>query len=162
MILLVTSSKRGAECAGILETAMAESVQVADNVRKAVGLLRNGEYTAIVLDDPMVETEPEPLDTLLNNAGMAVTVYVNMGITSADRLVREVKNAMRRHEESRLVAIRSAEGLLRSEIRDAITGILLSTELALKAPDLPIEAEEKLRCVCHLATQIRSRLETVQ
>lgn len=161
MILIVTSSKSATEAANLLESAMSESVQLADSVRKAVSLLRNNEYTAIVLDEPMVETEPEPLDSLLNNAGMAVPVFLNFAITSADRMIREVKNAMRRHEESRLVAIRAAESLLRSEIRDAVTGILLSTELALKS-DLPAEAEQKLKSVCHLATQIRARLETVQ
>ncbi len=43
MILLVTCSKRGAECAGMLETALAESVQVCENVRKAAILTRSNE-----------------------------------------------------------------------------------------------------------------------
>jgi hypothetical protein len=162
MILLVTSAKAAVDCAKILEAALREGVEVADNVKKAASLARNNDYTALVLDDPMVETEQEALDTLLHNAGMAVPVYVNLAICSADRMVREVKSALRRHEEARLVAIRAAESLLRSEIRDAVTGILLSTELALKTPELPMEAEAKMKSVCHLATQIRSRLEAVQ
>lgn len=162
MILLVTSSKRGADCAAVLELALAESVQVAESVRRAASLARSSEFTALVLDDPMVESEPDALDTLLNNAGMAVPVYVNLSISSADRVQREVRSALRRHAEARLIAIRAAESLLRSEIRDAVTGILLSTELAMKTPELPVEAEEKLRSVRHLASQIRSRLETVQ
>jgi hypothetical protein len=162
MILLVTCSKRGVECAGVLETTMAESVKVSDSVRKAVPMVRANEYSALVLDDPMVESEPDALDTLLNNAGLAVPVYVNLSISNADRVQREVRSAMRRQAEARMVAIRAAESLLRSEIRDAVTGILLSTQLAMKAPSLPQEAEEKLRSVCHLASQIRSRLETVQ
>jgi hypothetical protein len=162
MILLVTCSKRGAECAGILEAALAESVQLADSVRKAASLARSNEYSALVLDDPMVESELDALDTLLANANLAVPVYVNLSISNSDRVQREVKSAMRRHAEARMVAVRAAESLLRSEIRDAVTGILLSTELAMKTPDLPEEAGEKLRSVCHLASQIRSRLETVQ
>jgi len=162
MILMVTCSKRGADSVAILEAALHEQVQVCESVRKAASLARNNDYTALVLDDPMVESEPEALETLLNNAGMAVPVYVNLSISNAERVTREVRSALRRHGEARLVAIRAAESLLRSEIRDAITGILLSTELALKTPELPEEAEEKMRSVCHLATQIRSRLETVQ
>jgi hypothetical protein len=162
MILMVTSAKAGQEWAAILESALSESVELAESVRKAASLARNNDYTAVVLDDPMVETELEALDTLLHNSGMAVPVYVNMAICSADRMVREVKSALRRHNEARLVAIRAAESLLRSEIRDAITGILLSSELALKVPELPYDAEEKLKSVCHLASQIRSRLEVVQ
>jgi hypothetical protein len=58
--------------------------------------------------------------------------------------------------------MRAAESLLRSELRGAVTGILLSTELVLDSQELPFEAEEKLKLVCQLATQIRGRLETVQ
>jgi hypothetical protein len=50
---------------------------------------------------------------------------------------------------------------LRSEIRDAVTGILLSTELAMRTPEVPAEAIEKLASVCQLASNIRSRLESV-
>jgi hypothetical protein len=162
MILMVTGAKAGQECARVLEGALSETVELAESVRKAASLARNNDYTAIVLDDPMVETEMEALDSLLHNTGMAVPVYVNMAICSADRMVREVKSALRRHNEARLVAIRAAESLLRSEIRDAVTGILLSSELALKVPELPYDAEEKLKSVCILASQIRSRLELVQ
>jgi hypothetical protein len=162
MILMVTGAKAGAACAKVLEGALSESVELAESVRKASSMARNNDYTAIVLDDPMVETELDALDTLLQNTGMGVPVYVNLAICSADRMVREVKNALRRHDEARMVAIRAAESLLRSEIRDAVTGILLTTELALKIPELPVDAEEKMKSVCHLASQIRSRLELVQ
>jgi len=60
-----------------------------------------------------------------------------------------------------MIAIRAAESQLRSEIRDAVTGILLSTELAMRTPELPAEAIEKLASVCQLANGIRSRLESV-
>lgn len=162
MILMVTGAIAGATGAKILEDALGETVEVVESARKAASMVRNNDYTAIVLDDPMVETDSEALDSVLHNAGMAVPVYVNLAICGAERLVREVKSALRRNEEARLVAIRAAESLLRSEIRDAVTGILLSTELAMKVPELPVEAEQKMRSVCHLATQIRSRLELVQ
>src|SRR4051812_48293603 len=162
MILMVTGAKAGKECARILEAALSETVELAESVRKAASLARNNDYTAIVLDDPMVETELDAMDALMHNTGMAVPVYVNLAICSADRMTREVKSAMRRNNEAKMVAIRAAESLLRSEIRDAVTGILLSSELALKVPELPYDAEEKLKSVCNLASQIRSRLELVQ
>ena len=162
MNLLVTSSKRGAECAKVLEQSVAEPVAVADSFRRATALLRQGEFSAVVLDEGLVDADPDGLDTLLNNSGTAVPVYVNLAICNAARVVREVRSALQRHEESRVIAMRAAESLLRSELRGAVTGILLSTELALKSEDLPMDAEAKLKTVCHLASQIRSRLETIQ
>jgi DNA-binding NtrC family response regulator len=161
MILLVTSSHRRAECGQSLEQAAGESVEVCESVRKAVSMLRNNEYSAVIMDDPMVETEGEALESLLNHLGLAVPVYVNLAVSNAERIVRELRMAMRRNRESRLIAIRAAESQLRSEIRDAVTGILLSTQLAMQTPEMPPDAVEKLTSVCQLASNIRNRLESV-
>jgi arsenate reductase-like glutaredoxin family protein len=161
MILLVTSSNRRVECGTALEQAIGESVEVCETVRKAISMLRNNEYSAVVMDDPMVEVEAEALESLLNNIGLAVPVYVNLAISNAERIARELRQAMRRNRESRMIAVRAAESQLRSEIRDAITGILLSTELAMRTPEMPVDALEKLTSVCQLASNIRSRLESV-
>jgi hypothetical protein len=161
MILLVTSSNRRVECGTALEQAIGESVEVCETVRKAISMLRNNEYSAVVMDDPMVEVETEALESLLNNIGLAVPVYVNLAVSNAERIARELRQAMRRNRESRMIAVRAAESQLRSEIRDAITGILLSTELAIRTPEMPVDAQEKLTSVCQLASNIRSRLESV-
>jgi len=161
MILLVTSSNRRLECGNALEQAVGETVEVCETVRKAASMLRNNEYSAVILDDPMVEVDGDALESLLNNMGLAIPVYVNLAISNAERITRELRLAMRRNRESRMIAIRAAESLLRSEIRDAVTGILLSTELAMRTPEMPPEAVEKLTSVCQLASSIRSRLESV-
>jgi hypothetical protein len=161
MILLVTSSNRRGECGQALEQSVGETVEVCETVRKAASMLRSNEYSAVILDDPMVEVDGDALESLLNNMGLAVPVYVNLAISNADRITRELRLAMRRNRESRLIAIRAAESQLRSEIRDAVTGILLSTELAMRTPEMPPEAVEKLTAVCQLASSIRSRLENV-
>jgi hypothetical protein len=124
-------------------------------------MLRNNEYSAVVLDEPMVEAEGEGLDSLLNHLGLAVPIYVNLAVSNAERVARELRLALRRNRESRLIAIRAAESLLSSEIRDAVTGILLSTQLAMRTPEMPPDAVEKLNSVCQLATHIRTRLESV-
>jgi hypothetical protein len=161
MILLVTSSNRRLECGAALEQAIGESVEVGETVRKAASMLRNNEYSSVILDDPMVEAEGEALESLLQNLGLAVPVYVNLAISNAQRIARELRLALRRNRESRVIAVRAAESQLRSEIRDAVTGILLSTQLAMQTPELPAEAMEKLTSVCQLASNIRSRLESV-
>ena len=161
MILLVTSSSRRVECGNALEQVAGESVEVCETVRKAAALLRSNEYSAVVMDDPMVENDGEALEALLNNLGLAVPVYVNLAVSNAERIMRELRMALRRNREARMIAIRAAESQLRSEIRDAVTGILLSTELAMRTPDMPSEAQDKLTSICQLASNIRSRLENV-
>jgi len=162
MILLVTASKCGIECVTVLEQQLAEKVQLADSLRRATSNLRNEEYSAVVLDDAMVDADPDAVDILLSTSGTAVPVYVNLALSNAARVAREVRLALRRHDEVRTIAMRAAESLLRSELRSAITGILLSTELVLKAEDLSFDCEEKLKTVCQLAAHIRGRLEAVQ
>lgn len=162
MILLITSSSRGPEYGVALENALGEEAEIANTTKRALAQLRNAEYSTIVIDEAFVESEPDAVDILLRHAGMAVPVYVNLAINSPQRVIRDVKVTLRRQEESRMIAIRAAESLLRTELRGAVTGILLSTELALNTPDLPLDAADKMRSVCQLASEIRSRLETVQ
>lgn len=162
MILLITSSTRGPEYAVALENAIGEEAEIANTTKQALSQLRNGEYSAMVVDEAFVESEVDAIDMLLRHAGMAVPVYVNLAISGPQRVIRDVKLTRRRQEEARVIAIRAAESLLRTELRGAVTGILLSTELALSTPDLPADAAEKMRSVCQLASEIRSRLETIQ
>ena len=162
MILLVTASKRGAECAAVLQQVLAEPVQLADNLRRATSILLNQEFGAVVLDDAMVDADPDAVDILLNTSGMAAPVYVNLALSNSARVAREVRLALRRRDGARAIAMRAAELLLRSQLRSAITGILLSTQLVLNSQKLPLAAEEKLKLVCQLASQIRGRLEAVQ
>jgi len=158
VILLVTASNRGSACAAMLEQVLSEPIQVASSLRGATALLRKQEYRAIVLDETLTMVNPEGLDRLLNVAAEAVPVYVNLAISNVERVTREVRHALRRQAELRTQAMHAAEALLRSELRDALTGILLSTELVLRSP-LPRDAEEKLQTVRQLASRIRARLE---
>jgi hypothetical protein len=160
MLLLVTPSNRAAECASAIQVSLGEKIETAPNTRRANALLRNGEFDAIILDEPVIENEPDGVDILLENAGIALPVYVSLAISSSERIVREVRLALRRYREERLVAMRSAATLLRTELRGAVAGILLSTELAMKVPSVPVEAQTKLQSVCQLAGEIRARLET--
>lgn len=162
MILMITASSRAGDYSSALAAAISEQVEVAGTTKRALTLLRNDDYSAVVLDEAVVESEPEAIDVLLQHAGMAAPIYVNLAISSSQRLVREVKTTLRRHEEAQLVAMRAAESMLRTELRGAVTGILLSAELALRSSSLPHDVVDKMRSVCQLASDIRTRLETIQ
>ena len=73
--------------------------------------------------------------------------------------MREVQAAQRRRNAERLTATRAVFSELRNELGNAVTGILISSELALAVPSLPVAAAAKIKCVHELAEGIREQLE---
>lgn len=158
MILLITSSPRAKECAAAIQETMGEPTGCAESVRSAIKQLRSGEYSALVVDQYLVECDPASTEVLLQHAGAALPVYVNLAISGIERVVRELKQAMRRNQKERDAAHREAELALRNELKDSVTALLLSCELALGVPQVPAAAQAKMRSACELAKTIRSRL----
>lgn len=158
MILLVTSAPKARDSLALLETATGERVQLAPTLRAAIRELRQQECSAAVIDEFLLETEPEEAEVALGALGSATAVFLNFAISGPDRLLRDVRVALRRRERERAMAHQEAEGLLRNELNEALTGILLLSQLALAVPSLPQAAEAKMRSVYQLAMSIRSRL----
>jgi hypothetical protein len=160
MMLLITASARGQECASELTRATRQETRVANSLRKALGLLRAQEFSAVVIDQIVVDAEPAAVDGVLQAADTAIPVFVNFALSRCERVVSDVRAALVRRERERMLAMRDAETRLRSELNGAVTGILLSSELALAQPSLPAAVEDKLKSVHQLASQLRSRLKT--
>jgi len=49
---------------------------------------------------------------------------------------------------------------MQSEMRETLTAMLLSCELAMSVPDVPPPAVEKIRAIDNLARELRLRLES--
>lgn len=161
MILVVTSSPRASECAAAIEKTTGERAQVCPSLKSAAKAIRHQECSALVLDQVLLEADPAAADVVLNDADTAIPVFVNLAITSSERLLADVRAALRRREKERVQATREAESLLRSQLSEALTGILLSSQLALAVPALPSAAQARMRSVYQLAMAIRHRLEPV-
>jgi CheY-like chemotaxis protein len=159
MLLLVTSSPRVGECAAAIEKATGESVHTASTLRRALRLMRGAEYDAIVVDQCLPDVETEGDELLPALSGAAVLVFANLALSGTERVVRDVRAALLRRGQEQRVAMQAAERILSSDIKDALTGILLSSQLALNEPALPPAAQAKLRSVWELAEQVRLRLE---
>ena len=160
MILLITASANGPEYAkALLATAHAKT-EVAPDIRTALNRLRENEYTAVVIDESMADASASQLEVVFKHLGTAVPVFVNLGISRKDRVVRDVVTALRRVEQEKSFARRSVEWELRSQLKGDLTGILLSAQQALDVPTLPSAAETKLKSVCELADRMRIRLST--
>jgi len=160
MILLVTPSERAFECATALTVSIGERVVVAEDLARATTLLRADCYLAVVLDQYVLEAEPYQSQTLMEHIGTAIPVQLNLAISGVERLVREVHAAIRRRQRDEARARQAVIAKLRSELNNTVTALLLSSELGLEAPDLPLAAAEKLETVHELVQKLRTQLDS--
>src|SRR5262252_6515573 len=145
MILLVTPNLRAEECASAL--------------RRATSLLRAESFLAVVLDQYLLETEPDETETIMEHLGTAIPLQVNLAIMGMDRLVREVRAGVHRRRREETIARHAAVRVLHSELNGTITALLLSCEMAMKTEGLPTQALEKLETAQKLVNELRSHLE---
>lgn len=159
MILLITSSARGQQCADSLQASTGEETHWAKNVQDAATHLREQTYLATVIDQFLLETEPEESEQMIEHMGTAFPVYVNFAVTGMDRLVREVRSALHRRKREESAARRAVSEQMRCDMRETLTALLLSCELAMSVPDVPVSALERIRSIDNLARELRLRLQ---
>lgn len=159
MILLVTPSERASECEAAVHAATGDQVMTAESLARATTLLRAHCYRLVVLDQHLLEAEPDEAGTMIEHLGTAITVPVNLAITGMDRLTREVRAATERRHREEMQARQAAIGMLRSDLNGTVTALLLSVELARETSGLPLGADEKLRSVHELVKGLRRQLE---
>lgn len=159
MILLVTTSSRAKECAAALEQGTGHKTHVATSVPQAVSKMEAAEYETLVIDQSLLESDFRALDTLLNHCGIAMPLHINLSLHGAERIVREVQVALRRGEQERLVASHSVERVLRNQLRNEVTAILLNSEMALRQQSITSDVAEKIKSVRQAAEKMRSQLQ---
>lgn len=158
MILLITPSSKAQECVHALQDATGEPAHVAASFRQAAVLLRAQEYSALVLDQNLLEAEPEESEVMLQHSATAIPVYVNFAISSTQRVIRDLRTALQRHKRESAAARNSAEQNLRNELKGNVTAMLLSCELALQIPELPPNVEAKMRSAYEQALNLKDKL----
>jgi len=159
MILLTTPSARGQQCAESLQIATGEEIHWAQSPQQAATRLREQTYTAAVIDQFLLETEPEEGEQMIEHLGTAFPVYINFAVTGMDRLVREVRSALHRRAREESVARRSVVAQMHSGMSETLTALLLSCELAMSVPDLPDHAVERIRDINKLLMELRIHLQ---
>jgi hypothetical protein len=158
MILLIPPSARGPECAATLKESTGNETHWAENLQLALSHLREETYSAVVIDQFLLETEPAESDQVLEHIGTAFPVYLNFAVSGMERLVREVRSALHRRKREEAQARLAVEQQFRSEIGENLTAMLLSCELAMSVPNVPGAAAEKILAVDNLAREMRTRL----
>ena len=112
-----------------------------------------------MLDESFNQTEIGGVNLLLNHAGVAMPIYVNLALHGTERVTREVQNGMQRFVREKLAAMRSAENVLRNVLRGEVTAILLNSELAMREPSLSEHIAARIEVMHDLAETMRLRLE---
>lgn len=120
MVILVSTSSRAKECGAAIEHTTHQRTQIAASLARAVEFLQAHDYDALVLDESFHPTEIGAVNRLLNHAGMAMPVYVNLAHGS-ERVARAVQTGLLRLVREKLAAMRTAEYVLRSELRGQLT-----------------------------------------
>src|SRR6201987_2414287 len=131
MILLITPSATGPQCAEALYAATGQETHWAQSLQQAATRLREQTVSAAVIDQFLLETEPEESDQMIEHLGTAFPVYLNFAVTGMERLVREVRSALHRRKREESAARRSVAEQMNSEVRETLTAMLLSCELAM-------------------------------
>lgn len=158
-VLLVTAIAGAENCAAAIGRQLGTSVELAQNRRAALAALRRREYSVIVLDESMAESDPAGTEVLWQQAGLAIPIQVNLGISGCNRVLREVRSALQRRERELLLAMRAASRAMEGEMNTTLTGLLLQTQLALAEPALPTHVAAKLQQVVELAGTLRNQLK---
>lgn len=143
----------------MLHAATSQETHWAQTVQEAATRLREHHYSVVVIDQFVMETEPDDSEQMMEHLGTAYPVYINFAVSGLDRLSREVRSALHRRKREEAVARRAVAEQMNSEMRETLTAMLLSCELAMSVPDVPGPAAEKIRMIDTLARELRLRLE---
>jgi hypothetical protein len=158
MILMVWSSERARDYAASIERTIQEPVQIASSLHQACDHLRSEEFSAVIVDQWITEAEPEPTSVLFDHLGPAVPVFVNFGISGVERILRELRAALSRRGREIVLARHVARQGLRDELKDDVTALLLSCDVALQESQLSNALAGRLRNLKDLANDIKIKL----
>ena len=159
-ILMVTGIDGARNCGAAVSTQLGMDVEVAENRRAALTMLKRREFLAVVVDETIVECDPATAEAIWTQSGLAIPLQINFALSGAMRLVREIKAALHRREREQTLASRAAAVAFETELKSTVAGLLLHSELALRGSNVPPAVADRLRVVAELAGTLRQQLNT--
>ena len=133
-------------------------IEVVDSRRAALAALRRCEYSVLLLDQSTLESDPPGLELLWEEAGGALSIEVNLGVSNWNRVLREVRSGLQRREREQLLAQRSSMQIIEGALSTTITGLLLNSQLILQEPTLDARTIVQLHRVVELATELAKKV----
>jgi hypothetical protein len=157
-ILLVTGIEGARNCADVIQKHVEMEVVVAEGRRAALGLLRQREFAAVVVDETITACDPAAAEAIWDRAGLAIPLQINFALSGAARLVREIRAALHRRQREQELARRAAAAAVETELKSTVAGLLLQSQLALSSMDAASPVAERLKLVASLVGDLRRQL----
>ena len=157
-ILVVTGIEGVQNCAAAIAQQLGTEVETANGQKAALSMLRKKEFSVVVVDETIAECDPAAAAAIWEHAELAIPLQINFALSGAARLVREIRAALHRRDHEQALARKAAAGAIESELRTTVAGLLLQSQLALSAKEVPTPVAEKLQIVADLASNLRQQL----
>lgn len=159
MILVISPLVKTTELAHALQEETHEPVEICAAMGTAIPLVQAKEYSAVVLDEVLLDAEPEEGEGVLKHLRAGVPVYLNLAVSSARRVCREVRAALRRREQDIRAARKIAEQAVQHQLKENATALLLTCQTALEE-GMPEAAVIKIQEIEVLARKLGQELGT--
>jgi hypothetical protein len=157
-LLIVTPLDGANETAAALAGKLVLAVDVASTRAAALRLLNRRSYAAVILDQMLTDADPEGAELIWKAAGLAIPIPISFALASAERVEREVRTALARRKKETLLATAAAAAALDGDIKNAVTGMLLESQLALAESGLPPQIAIRLHTLAGIAERLRAQL----
>ncbi len=155
-VLIIASGQPALQIATALRIEMGLQVEIATSRRSGLASLRRGEFSLVLLEESIAAAEPEAAEALYQSAIAAPVLELNFGITSVERVLRQVRATLSRRDHDQAQARAEATLYMQNELKSSLSGLLLESQLALR--EAPAAQEPKLRRVVELVGALRNRL----
>jgi hypothetical protein len=155
---MVTGIEGAQNCADAIAQQLGMEVETADGRKAALVALRKREFAVVVVDETIALCDAAAGEALWEHAGLAMPLQVNFALSGAARLVREIRAALHRREREQALARKVAAVDLEAEVRTTVAGLLLQSQLALSAAEMPTQVADRVRRVADLASNLRTQL----
>ena len=156
--LIITAAEGVEEIAAGLAQKLGLAVEVAGTRTAALRLLERRSYALVVLDQILAEADPQGAELVWRHTGLAIPLQVNFALAGSLRLEREMRTALARRQREQQLATVAAAAAVDAALKNAVTGILLESRLALEEKGLSPGIERRLRTMEEIADQLRERL----
>ncbi len=157
-VLIITTLEAAAPCARTLAEHIGARVEIAPGRKAALLAIKREEFGLVVIEESLAEADLAWAEHIWQLSGSALPLELNLATSGTARLTREVKAALARRDREQALARKAIAREMEDELKSAVTGIMLESELALREPALPPPLQPKLRRLVELAGTLRERL----